>query len=93
MHAGHFFSLGIDARNVEPSAEERAAERYKNTPEGRRNPWFQAIKQHARWVTNRRNVLYHVPVDVMVKVTAQIPKDALPPVPTWVNELTWRPAA
>ena len=63
------------------------------TPEGRRNPWFQAIKQHARWVTNRRNVLYHVPVDAMVKVTGQIPKEALPPVPTWVHELTWRPAA
>lgn len=63
------------------------------TREGRRNPWFQAIKQHARWVTNRRNVLYHVPVDAMVKVTGQIPKEALPPVPTWVNELTWRPAA
>lgn len=63
------------------------------TREGRRNPWFQAIKQHARWVTNRRNYLYHVPVDAMVKVTGQIPKEALPPVPTWVNELTWRPAA
>ena len=63
------------------------------TAEGRRNPWFQAIKQHARWVVDRRNKLYHVPVDAAVRVTAQIPKEALPPVPTWVHELTWRPAA
>jgi hypothetical protein len=42
---------------------------------------------------NRENKLYHVPVDAMVRLTAQIPKEALPPVPTWVNELTWRPAA
>ena len=63
------------------------------TREGRRNPWFQVIQHHARVVINRRNHLYHVPVDAMVRVTGQIPKEALPPVPTWVNELTWRPAA
>lgn len=61
--------------------------------DGRRNPWFQIIKQHSRWVVNRDNKLYHVPVDALVKVTSYIPARALPPVPSWVKELTWRPAA
>lgn len=63
------------------------------TRDGRRNPWFQLIKQHGRWMVNRRNKLYHVPVDAAVKLTSYIPKQALPPVPTWVKELTWKPAA
>ncbi len=63
------------------------------TPEGRRNPWFQLISQHGGWVTNRDNRLYHVPVDAMVKLTSLIPQRALPPIPTWVKELTWKPAA
>lgn len=63
------------------------------TAQGRRNPWYQIISQHATWVINRNNRLYHVPVDAMVRLTNYIPKMALPPVPTWVRELTWKPAA
>ena len=63
------------------------------TRDGRRNPWFQLIKQHGRWMVNRNNKLYHVPVDAAVKLTGYIPRRALPPVPTWVKELTWKPAA
>jgi hypothetical protein len=63
------------------------------TAEGRRNPWFQLISQHSRWVVNRNNRLYHIPVDAMVKLTGYIPRRALPAVPTWVKELTWKTAA
>ena len=63
------------------------------TPDGRRNPWFQLIRRHGRWMVNRRNRLYHVPVDFAVRLTGYIPRQALPPVPTWVRELTWHPAA
>jgi hypothetical protein len=63
------------------------------TKVGRRNPWFQAVQLHSRWVMNRENKLYHVPADASVRLTARIPREALPPVPTWVKELTWRPAA
>ena len=63
------------------------------TADGRRNPWFQIIKQHSRWVVNRSNTLYHVPVDAAVKLTSYIPAWALPPVPSWVKELTWKPTA
>lgn len=63
------------------------------TADGRRNPWFQVISRHGGWVTNRGNRLYHVPVDALVRLTGFIPKRALPPIPTWVRELTWKPAA
>jgi hypothetical protein len=63
------------------------------TEQGRRNPWYQIISQHAGWVVNRHNRLYHIPVDGLVALTNHIPKKALPPVPTWVKELTWKPAA
>lgn len=63
------------------------------TRDGRRNPWFQLIRRHSHWMVNRNNKLYHVPVDAAVKLTSYIPKQALPPVPTWVKELTWKPAA
>lgn len=63
------------------------------TAEGRRNPWFQVISRHGEWMVNRHNRLYHVPVDGLVKLTGYIPKRVLPPIPTWVRELTWKPAA
>ena len=63
------------------------------TEDGRRNPWFQIIKQHGRWVTNRSNRLYHVPVDGLVKLTQYVPRRALPAVPSWVKELTYEPTA
>lgn len=61
--------------------------------QGRRNPWFQVISRHGKWVTNRNNKLYHIPVDALVKLTGLIPASALPPVPTWVKQLTWKTAA
>lgn len=61
--------------------------------DGRRNPWFQIIKHHSRWVMDRRNRLYHVPVDALVTLTGLIPRQALPPVPSWVKELTWKTVA
>ena len=63
------------------------------TADGRSNPWFQIIRQHAKFVVNRSNRVYHVPVDALVKLTGYIPKRALPAVPSWVKELTYRPSA
>ena len=63
------------------------------TEDGRRNPWFQIIRYHARFVVDRGNRAYHVPVDAAVKLTGYIPRRALPAVPSWVKELTYRPAA
>lgn len=51
------------------------------------------IRQHAKLVVNRRNHVYHVPVDGMVKLTGLIPRRALPAVPSWVRELTYQPTA
>ncbi|MEY1662249.1 ferritin-like domain-containing protein [Isoalcanivorax beigongshangi] len=63
------------------------------TADGRRNPWFQIIKHHARLVVDRGNKIYHVPVDAAVKITGLIPARLLPAVPSWVHELTWKPTA
>lgn len=63
------------------------------TEDGRRNPWYQIIARHGRVVVNRRNYAYHVPVDAMVALSDWIPRRLLPPVPTWVKELTWNPVA
>ncbi|MDX1457228.1 MAG: ferritin-like domain-containing protein [Marinobacter sp.] len=63
------------------------------TEDGRRNPWFQIIKFHSRWVVDRDNRLYHTPVDAIVKATSYIPRKVLPAVPTWVKELTYKPTA
>lgn len=63
------------------------------TADGRRNPWFQIISRHGRFVIDRNNRFYHAPVDALVKVTQYIPRRALPAVPSWVKELTYRPEA
>lgn len=63
------------------------------TAQGRNNPWFQLIARHGQWVSDRRNRLYHVPVDLLVKATDYLPARLLPKPPSWVNELTWRPTA
>lgn len=63
------------------------------TADGRRNPWFQIIRHHAKFVVDRSNRAYHVPVDAIVRLTGYIPRRALPAVPSWVKELTYRPAA
>lgn len=71
----------------------RKYERVGGTPGGRRNPWFQLISRQGRWVIDRGNRAYHVPVDALVRATAKIPARALPPIPTWVKQLTWKTAA
>ena len=43
------------------------------TQEGRNNPWYQIISRHGRMVVNRRNRMYHAPVDAMVKLTDRVP--------------------
>lgn len=63
------------------------------TADGRRNPWYQIISRHGRVMIDRKKYYYHVPVDAMVKATNYIPKRMLPPIPTWVRELTWNPVA
>lgn len=63
------------------------------TAQGRSNPWYQVISRHGGWVTNRQNRLYHIPVDALVRITDFIPKRVMPPIPSWVKELTWKPAA
>ncbi len=63
------------------------------TPEGRRNPWYQLMSWHGSVVVDRSKRYYHLPVDALVKATNYIPRKALPAVPTWVNKLTWKPTA
>ena len=63
------------------------------TPEGRRNPWYQLIAWHGSVVIDRSKTFYHKPVDALVKASNYIPHKALPAIPTWVKKLTWRPTA
>jgi len=64
------------------------------TQEGRNNPWYQIISRHGRMVVNRRNRLYHAPVDAMVKLTDRVPEWVMPSsVPTWVKGITYKPTA
>lgn len=71
----------------------RKYRRVGGTPQGRRNPWFQTISHHAAVVIDRRNWLYHLPMDALVRLTNHIPERLLPEAPSWVRELTWRPTA
>lgn len=71
----------------------RKYRRVGGTPQGRRSPWFQTISRHAAVVIDRRNRFYHRPIDALVRATDHIPARMLPRVPSWVTELTWRPAA
>lgn len=63
------------------------------TKEGRRNPWFQVIRRHGVVMVNRDNRYYHLPVDATVRLIDRIPRRLMPRVPSWVHEITWRPAA
>lgn len=63
------------------------------TEDGRRNVWYTAITRHGKVMVNRRNRYYHMPVDALVKLTGLIPASLLPPVPSWVKELTAEPVA
>ncbi|HBL88071.1 MAG TPA: reductase [Alcanivorax sp.] len=64
------------------------------TQEGRNTPWYQIISRHGRMVVNRRNRMYHAPVDAMVKLTDRVPEWVMPSrVPTWVKGITYKPTA
>lgn len=63
------------------------------TADGRRNPWFQIIRWQASMVVNRKNKLYHAPVDAMVRATDNLPQNRMPDMPSWVHELTYQPTA
>ncbi len=64
------------------------------TQDGRNNPWYQIISRHGRMVVNRRNRMYHAPVDAMVKLTDRMPEWVMPSrVPTWVKGITYKPTA
>ena len=63
------------------------------TAPGRRNAWFQIISRHGALVANRAYSVYHRPVDGLVWLTSKVPARWLPKPPSWVNELTWKPAA
>ena len=63
------------------------------TEDGRRNPWYQLVRHHAKLMVDRNKRVYHVPVDGLVKLTGMIPPRMLPAVPCWVNELTYHPTA
>jgi hypothetical protein len=63
------------------------------TADGRRNPWYQIIQWQAGLVVNRKNKLYHAPVDVMVLATDLLPQSSMPEMPSWVKELTYEPVA
>lgn len=60
------------------------------TEAGRKNPFFRFISQHIKIAVDRSKKFYHVPVDLMVKITDKIPKWALPKKPSWVGDVTWR---
>ena len=63
------------------------------TAEGRRNPWYQIIAWNGRMVVNRKNRIYHTPVDAMVRATDMLPQTSMPEMPSWVKELTYEPVA
>jgi hypothetical protein len=63
------------------------------TGDGRRNPWFQIIKHHGRFVVDRKKRFYHAPIDALVRVADVIPRKAFPAVPSWVKEITYHPTA
>ncbi len=63
------------------------------TEQGRRNPWYQIISRHGLLVANQKYKFYHLPVNALVRLTDFIPARILPAVPSWVNELTWKPTA
>ncbi len=67
--------------------------RVGGTPQGRRNAWFQIIAQQGSWVVNRKDYLYHVPIDALVKLSDYYPRALLKPLPTWFKQLSWRPTA
>lgn len=63
------------------------------TAQGRSNAWFQIISRHGALVANRAYTAYHRPVDGLVWLTSKVPAHWLPKPPSWVKELTYKPAA
>lgn len=71
----------------------RKFRRVGGTPMGRRNPWYQIIAQHGALVVDRGRRAYHLPVDALVRASNHYPRRLLRPIPSWVKQITWKPAA
>lgn len=61
------------------------------TEAGRKNINFRRVSSHMKIMADRRNKLYHVPVDLMVKVIDKIPQCVMPKKPSWAGDVTWKP--
>ena len=55
------------------------------------NPMFKIVSAHGKVMTDRTVGAYHTPVDAMVKLTDRYPKSWFKPLPSWFEDLTWRP--
>ena len=69
----------------------RKYERVGGTPQGRRNAWFQIIRNQGKLVINRKHWFYHMPVDALVKLSDHYPRALIKPLPSWFKQLSWRP--
>lgn len=55
------------------------------------DPTFKLVAAHGKIVADRSKKLYHVPVDFLVRLTDKYPKKWFRPLPSWFDDLTWRP--
>lgn len=56
-----------------------------------RNPWFLAYRQFARVFNDRGARAFHAPVELLTRLLSHIPVAAVPPMPSWVREITADP--
>jgi len=53
-------------------------------------PTFKIVAAHGKVMADRSKRAYHVPVDMLVKVTDKWPKSWFRPLPSWFDDLTWK---
>lgn len=86
----------ITAMGMEPERLYRAVKRFKELGDrGERTtrvPTYRFLRRYAGVVTNPRHP-YHLLANSMVWLSDRYPRLLLPPVPSWVEELTHEPAA
>lgn len=56
-----------------------------------RNPWFLAYREFARVFMDRSARAYHAPIEALTRLSSRIPAALLPPMPSWVREITAEP--
>jgi hypothetical protein len=83
--------MGIDEQRLY-AANRRFSAIGERNPSVARLPVFQAIDIQSRVAVNRSHP-YHYFADAMVKLSSHYPKRFLRPVPAWINQLTYEPAA